>query len=540
MNKIHAGLFAAMLALGGGSAALAHGHGGGGAHFSGGGHMSSFHSSSFHSSPSFHSSFHSNPSFHSSPSFHSNSSFHSRPSFNSNSFHSSPSFNSSAGSFSGFGFGSRHSRRSTPDANINSGPSTNSGSGLDSFFGHHHSRAVTSQTGSPQTGINNDTGSHHGGFLFWGHHRNDNNVNAVSGDQSGVNAVSNHHHHHDNNVNAIGGDQSGINTTLSDHHHHGGFLFWGHHHNDNSNTPAFGDGAPANVAYGHHHHHHQNLNNINMYPISVAPPPSTMIINMAPPPRPQAVPLHSLAITKYFYPQPQMSYNSRYFGGYGSTYGGYGYFPTRGLTSLLFRLMSLIGFGSRSNYGTGLNSNAYLGTWGPQSSLTTGAFDNTNSTNFVDNYANFNYTGGNVQPFANLLPDGTPYGDNAPQNLALQNSDAQTQSGQTPDMNQSLLSMNSPTQFLPPSLSGQVTDNAIADPQNPVELKATAQALQPEVAFKQPNYAYHHMGVLGSAFTHNIKLSAGDYRAPEILGMIFTHEFGTRRIKRKTTCCKHR
>ncbi len=463
MSKIHAGIFAAILALsgplGGGLAASAHGHGGGGGgvHFSGGGHMSSFHPSSFHSS-----SFHSSPSFHSS-SFH--SSFHSTPSFHSSSsFHSSPSFNSSSSGFGSFGFGSHHSRMSTPDANINSDSSMHSGSGSNSLFGHHHAHDMTSQPG-----INNDTGSsHHGGFLFWGHH--------------------------------------------------------------NNNTPSFGDGSPTNVAYGHHHHHHQNFNNINMYPISTAPPPSTVIINMAPPPLTQAVPMHSLAITKYFYPQPQMSYNSGYFGGYGSTYGGYGYFPTRGIASMLFRLMSLIGFGARSNYGTRLSSNAYLGTWGPQSSLMTGAFDNANSTNFVDTYDNFNYTGGNVQPFANLLPDGTPYGDNNPQNLALQNRDAQNQSMQNPDANnldatQNLLSMNTPNQYLPPSLSGQVTDNTIADPQNPVELKATAQPLQPDVAFGPPTYDYHHVGVLGSAFTHHAKLPAGAYRAPELLGIIFTHEF---------------
>lgn len=187
--------------------------------------------------------------------------------------------------------------------------------------------------------------------------------------------------------------------------------------------------------------------------------------------------------------------------------------------------MSIIGFGARSNYGAGLSSNAYLGTWGPQSTLPTGTSDNSNTTNFVDNYANFNYTGGNVKPFANLLPDGTPYGDNDPQNLSSLDPNAQNQNMQNPMVSQNLLSMNTPNQILPTGLSGQVTDNQIADSQIPVELRATAQALQPEVAFKQPTYAYHHKGVLGSAFTNSVKLPSGSYRAPEILGMIFTREF---------------
>ena len=347
---------------------------------------------------------------------------------------------------------------------------------------------------------------------------------------------------------ALPGSDPG-NAGSSGNNYHQGGNFWGHHHNT-YNPDAFGDGSPNAVAYAHHHH--QNLYDVNMYPLSMTPPPSNFIINMAPPPITQPLPIRSLSITKYFYSQPpRLNYNYGYFGGYGSTYGGYGYLPTRAIASLLFRLLSLIGFGGSNQYNTALNPNNFLGTWGPQSSLMTGAFDNTNATNFVDNYSNFNYTGGNVQPFANLLPDGTPYGDNDPQNLSLQQSsqtpgdqqnlasqnqnqpnfsqqsgNSQDSTEQNPDrINRNLLSMVPQGQYLPPGLAGQVTDNVAADSEQQVELKATALPLLPVPLFQQPIFDYHHIGVLGSAFTHNIKLPAGTYRAPEILGLIFTHQF---------------
>lgn len=542
MTKIRAAMLAATLALSGAlqivaaNPVSAHGgHGGGG-----GMHMSSAHFSSFHSAPSFHSS----PSFHSFSSFHSMPSFHSSPSFSSTpSFHQS-SFTSPSSSFGSFGFGSHHSHTSMPDQqNLDSSFHGESSSG--SMFGHH---SHASDSNSP-SGINNDTGmSHHGGFLFWGHHNN--NISTP--------------------VTTLPGGGQGTLATPGGEHHHDGFLFWGHHHNGYNNQ-AYGDGAPNTVALGHHYH--QSFNDINMYPLSSMQPPSTMTIQMASPRITQVTPIQSLSITKYFYsPPPQINYNRGYFGGYGSTYGGYGYFPTRGIASLLFRLMSLIGFGGSNYYNSGLSSNNFLGTWGPQSSLMTGTFDNANSTNFIDNYNSFNYTGGNVQPFANLLPDGTPYGDQDPQNLALQQpeqngqyltsqmSDANAQNAlnglyqpdpnalngqypsQQPDPNvdpnmgnsygqnagmqySNQLSMNTPNNYLPPGLRGQVSDSATADAQNSVELKATALPLIPPVAFPQPQFDYHHIGALGSAFTHNIKLPADAYRAPEILGIIFTHQF---------------
>jgi hypothetical protein len=422
MSKFNISLFALILAMAGGAAALAHGGGGGGGHSSGGGgghfsgggggHMSMSHMSSFHSSPSFHSS--------------------SFSSFHSSSFQSSPSFHSSS-------FGASHpsdfrSLESGSNSNFNSeSPST------------HISR--------PETGVgpaNSEQGHH--GFLFFGHHDH-NQVSTISGD--------------------------GLSNSPNAANAHHGFLFFGHH---NHSAQALGDplSNAQSTVMAHHNGYHQ-FGEFNTPPMNPHGP--SFVINMAPPIAP--VPIHSVAITKYFYsPSPQIPYygyqNNGIFGSYGSTYGGYGYSPNTGMTSLLFRLLSLLGMGGYHNYGSrGLGSTAFLGSFGPSSSFNYGSPiplspTDDGATNFVDNYNTFNYTGGNVTPFANLLPPGTAYG---------------------------------------------------GDPPNPDNQLAANQPAQDPAPFQQENFAYHYQGVLGSAFSQDQILPADSYHAPELLGIVFTHQF---------------
>jgi hypothetical protein len=493
MSKVSPILFAAMLVLGAGSAARAHGgggggHGGGGGFHGGGGGM---HMSSFHSSPSFHSS--SFSSFHSSPSFHSSSfsSFHSAPS---SSFDSSFGSSHSSG-FGSFGSGSHHSEAFPSEHNTGTESSFNSGSGMNSGFGSHHSDQVQAQSG-----VNNDgASSHHGGFPFFGHH-NQNSVNAIAGG-------------------SLANGNSMSANSMSDHHH--GFLFFGHH---NQNAAMNGDPNQV-MAMGHHHHqNYYNMNTFNMSPANANA--SSLVINMAPPPIANPMPIHSLSITKYFYAPPPQPYYPSNFGSYGASYGGYGYSPVRGMSMLLFRMLSMIGFGPRYGNAGGLGSSAFLGTFGPMSSFNSGNPTDDGATNFVDNYNNFNYQGGAVGPFANMLPDTASGGtDMQPVDPDANNMNGQNMMGQNPDPQglsaaQSLLALNPD-----PQINGMDPQNQ-ADSLNPADQIALSQAMQhPVDAFEQPKFTYHYQGVLGSAFVHKRALPANSYKAPELLGIIFTHQF---------------
>jgi hypothetical protein len=323
-----------------------------------------------------------------------------------------------------------------------------------SVFGHHHSEQTSALQNNASDALGaNSSGSSHHGFLFFGHHDH-NQVSTISGDP-------------------LGNSQNIGNA------HHGGFLFFGHH---NHNTQALGDSLsnPQNTVMAHHHGYHP-FGEFNSPPMN--PYGSSLVIHMAPPTVP--VPIHSIAITRYFYsPSPQIPYNAYQntgiFGSYGSTYGGYGYSPSSGITSLLFRMLSLIGMGGYNNPGyRGLSSTAFLGSFGPSSSFNYGSPvplspTDDGASNFVDNYNTFNYTGGNVTPFANLLPPGTAYGDGSP---------------------------------------------------NPDDQMSANQPAQDPAPFQQENFAYHYQGVLGSAFTHDQALPADSYHAPELLGIVFTHQF---------------
>ncbi|HEY9676434.1 MAG TPA: hypothetical protein V6C76_00430 [Drouetiella sp.] len=400
---------------------------------------------------------------------------------------------------------------------------------------------------------NGSSESHHHGFLFFGGHHNHNTMENAQGASSVAGGGL-------QNVSTIPGSTGAqnVNALSGMQEHHGGFLFFGHHHH---NSMEDANGNP--VAYSHHHH--SNYSNFNSNVYSSQLPPSGMVINMATPPAVQPVPIN-LSVAKYFYNStPRIyynparyynsytNYNPGYFGSYGSNYSGYGYSPTGGMTYLFFRLLSLIGmgpsyYGYGSTAGYGYSPNAFLGTWGPASSLAGPDMDqNANATNFVNNYDNFNYAGGPVAPFANMGPANGTADDGTTHNFYDQNGDPQI--GQDPNL-QGLSATSAGSLDAQQNLTAMLGPNAAPGYQNFGQQNysqsidsADSNSIQSGDSANEPppfnqiapqTYGYHNRGVLGSAFVHSRELPKGSYQAPELLGIVFTHQFWNQQNESQT------